>query len=604
MYLSQWLCTFLDDVYLVTTRERAREAFDAVAASIKEGAGIDINMGKCRAWSAAGGDPPPGIAELGTSVWCGDRSPEENGLVVLGAPLGTAEYIASKLQARRDEERLFLDRLQAVPDLQSAWLLLSYCAAPRANHILRLLPPATSSDYAEGHDEDVWTALNGLLSQHERVIDKGGPAAPTAIAAARSTNQPVASEARTRSLATLPGSFGGLGLRAASRAAAGAYWAAWVDALPVLAARAPVRTAQILSALEGSGAASACTEAANFCRDFLVAQGMEGLPSWAEAVAGARPGTNRDELPREPGEWHHGWQFFACRASEIYYLRHALEPTLSPQHLTKLGSQSGRFASRAFSALPTSAGMRSRSSRFLVSLRRRLWLPLPLLPLRCPGASCRKIIDTEGDHLAACPHTGLLKRRARPLERAWAQVFREAGARVADDQKLRDMAIPGILPSDRREIEIVAYDLPLFHGSPLCCDATIVSAIRADGHPAWSRHHPPGKALLAAESRKRSTYRDVEAGRFARLLVLGCELGGRWSKDASSILFALADARAEQAPALLRGQVKAALVYRWSALIAVTVQDTVAATLTGAGCGSLQFAATSTPTWGDLDRLP
>ena len=88
------------------------------------------------------------------------------------------------------------------------------------------------------------------------------------------------------------------------------------------------------------------------------------------------------------------------------------------------------------------------------------------------------------------------------------------------------------------------------------------------------------------------------------MLVLGCELGGRWSKDASSILFALADARAEQAPALLRGQVKAALVYRWSALIAVTVQDTVAATLTGAGCGSLQFAATSMPTWGDLDRLP
>ena len=240
-----------------------------------------------------------------------------------------------------------MDRLQAVPDLQSAWLLLSYCAAPRANHILRLLPPATSSDYAEGHDEDVWTALNGLLSQHERVIDKGGPAAPTAIAAARSTNQPVASEARTRSLATLPGSFGGLGLRAASRAAAGAYWAAWVDALPVLAARAPDRTAQILSALEGSGAASACTEAANFCRDFLVAQGMEGVPSWAEAVAGARPGTNRDELPREPGEWPHGWQFFACRASETYYLRRTLEPTLSPQHLTKLGLQSGRFVSRA-----------------------------------------------------------------------------------------------------------------------------------------------------------------------------------------------------------------------------------------------------------------
>ena len=55
---SEWLGAFLDTAYIVTSWARGRDAFDAVAKSIKEGAGIDANMGKCRAVSAAGGDTP------------------------------------------------------------------------------------------------------------------------------------------------------------------------------------------------------------------------------------------------------------------------------------------------------------------------------------------------------------------------------------------------------------------------------------------------------------------------------------------------------------------------------------------------------------------
>ena len=65
-----------------------------MAASLKTHAGIDVNMGKCRVWSKTGGEAPPGIvSELGPDVWRGDREPEENGLVVLGAPLGTDEFV-------------------------------------------------------------------------------------------------------------------------------------------------------------------------------------------------------------------------------------------------------------------------------------------------------------------------------------------------------------------------------------------------------------------------------------------------------------------------------------------------------------------------------
>ena len=159
MHEDDWLGAYLDDVYLVTTRDRAREAFDTVTSAMKRLAGVDANLGKCRAWSAAGGDAPHGMAELGPEVWRCTRPANENGLVILGSPLGSDEYVAEFARRRRAEEQIFWTRLLDVPDLQCAWVLLLCCAAPRANHLLRLLPPETSQEYAAGHDADVWGAL-------------------------------------------------------------------------------------------------------------------------------------------------------------------------------------------------------------------------------------------------------------------------------------------------------------------------------------------------------------------------------------------------------------------------------------------------------------
>ena len=48
--------------------------------------------------------------------------------------------------------------LQELPllDLQCAWLLLAMCASPRADHLLRTLPPDLSASYVRGHDDAVW----------------------------------------------------------------------------------------------------------------------------------------------------------------------------------------------------------------------------------------------------------------------------------------------------------------------------------------------------------------------------------------------------------------------------------------------------------------
>ena len=76
-------------------------------------------------------------------------------------------------------------------------------------------------------------------------------------------------------------------------------------------------------------------------------------------------------------------------------------------------------------------------------------------------------------------------------------------------------------------------------------------------------------------------------------MVLGCEVGGRWSKDALAILPMLAEARARAAPRFLRKQSVGAFVARWSAMAAVTTQDAFAATLSGSRCAGLHFQADS-----------
>ena len=55
---SERLLAFLDDLYVLTTRERAREARETVVQAMQEGCGIAFNQGKTRVYSHAGGEPP------------------------------------------------------------------------------------------------------------------------------------------------------------------------------------------------------------------------------------------------------------------------------------------------------------------------------------------------------------------------------------------------------------------------------------------------------------------------------------------------------------------------------------------------------------------
>ena len=188
-------------------------------------------------------------------------------------------------------------------------------------------------------------------------------------------------------------------------------------------------------------------------------------------------------------------------------------------------------------------------------------------------------------HRASCQ-----TRRAKPLERAWTRVAREAGGRVVPQQLLRDTNAVVYDPQDRRQLDMVVYGISP-NGVPLCCDSTMVSPLRRDGWHRPRTFDTDGAALREAEQRKRRRYHELTTGHSGRLMVLSCEVGGRWGRDSLQLVRLLAKQKARAAPALLRRSAELAWTNRWWGLLSVAAQDALMATLTGEGFLALGGAA-------------
>ena len=104
----------------------------------------------------------------------------------------------------------------AIPDLQAAWLLLSYCASARANFVLRIVRPELAGEFCVLHDAAIRKCHTTILGVQASAIPE-----------------------LTHRTVSLPFTRGGLGLQSASRTHIAAYWASWVDGLAMVQKRHP-----------------------------------------------------------------------------------------------------------------------------------------------------------------------------------------------------------------------------------------------------------------------------------------------------------------------------------------------------------------------------
>ena len=296
---------------------------------------------KTRVFNYEGGPAPPGIADLGPEVWRGSRPPQQRGFVALGTPIGTPEYVRAWGAERLEAEDTLLRELPKLPDLQCAWLLLSFCAAPRANHALRTVPPDLLAPYTAARDAAVWGTLQACLGATAE--DEACPA---------------------RDIALLAASLGGLGLSQATRTGPAANWAAWADAFSVLRERCPAFS-------DWAVRGPACLRTASEARRLLVVEGWTDVPSWELVEQGARPPDRPDGIA-EPGEWRHGWQHCASRTRNLFFRDHVLLPSLPPSHRALLRSQAGPHAAAWLQAIPSDPHTSLTPEAMQIALRRRL----------------------------------------------------------------------------------------------------------------------------------------------------------------------------------------------------------------------------------------
>ena len=120
-----------------------------------------------------------------------------------------------------------------------------------------------------------------------------------------------------------------------------------------------------------------------------------------------------------------------------------------------------------------------------------------------------------------------------------------AERRGAANVMVRDMDLVRPDVHDTRRLEVVVDGLSLFGGVQLAVDTTVVSALHANGEARRNAARRDGVALEAARRRKERTYPELTArGGWAKLVVLGVAVGGRWSSETRSFLSKLARDRA------------------------------------------------------------
>ena len=141
----------------------------------------------------------------------------------------------------------------------------------------------------------------------------------------------------------------------------------------------------------------------------------------------------------------------------------------------------------------------------------------------------------------------------------------------------------------------MATGLPCFHGRPLFCDATVRSPLTAAGAPHGRAADEDGYVLVGAETDKQDKYHDVDSSSSAELVVLACEVGGRWNEMALGLVTQLAHHKVSGTTPLPRRSAQAAWANRWWSMLSVAVQDALAASIVAPESRRLVLDAAAAP---------
>ena len=432
-------------------------------------------------------------------VWRGngDIPSTKQGLKILGCPVGHPDFVQDQLSNLSDRRDVLLGRIAMVEDLQSAWLLMVYCAAARANFFLLSVSVGQISTFASHHDDQTWACLCTLLG----------------IDPANVTHS-------SRIIATLPLRLSGLGLSSALRLRYAAHWANSADCIRMVYQRHPVVARTIIEAVEANDPAQTAQRVVSSI-DSLRTAGFV-IPSWDDLIReGPNQGSVEDEDPSQP---RFGRQKDAVVAVHKAFLEGELRPLLDEPEEALLRSQGGSRRVRLFHQFAHAPGDHLRTSDLSGYFFPVVYAFLFLSQHAGAGVAVHSTaVATTGVRARGA---GILGYRGYPMESVMARICREAGAPVRTNVMVRDLDLGAFNHLDGRRLEIIADGLPLWRGAQLAFDTTVVSPIRADGTARRHAAHRDGVALEEARRTKERKFPELAGnGGRARLVVVAAEVG-------------------------------------------------------------------------------
>ena len=162
------------------------------------------------------------------------------------------------------------------------------------------------------------------------------------------------------------------------------------------------------------------------------------------------------------------------------------------------------------------------------------------------------------------------------------QVLREAGAAASHRPMLRDLAIPGVVDTDTRQLDILAGGLSIYGGRTIVGDATLRSPISGGGEAHAHAATTNGATFLGARRDKADAYPElvVPSARH-KFLVLASEVGGRFFEECVHLVRQLVSNKAHNLNDSDTKLFRLMYTRRWWGILSVAVQRAVAANLLG-----------------------
>ena len=340
---GEHVATFLDDIYVTAQPARIRQLYNTLAQCLALHAGIRLHAGNtnlecCRHRAAQ--RQRPCIHGCGLAR---RRQPAPTPARAQGPDI---KYIQTELRQLQAKQQPLFEALPDVPDLQTSWLLLLYCASPRVHYALRGVRPDLTRHFATEHDNAMHTCLARLLQQPNNELPR--PAIDTARLALQQ---------------------GGLGLRSAHAHTAAAHRASWQDATPVLRQKMPQVFDTIQQQIENPELPS--LQCLQHVTVFLTSLGLD-----APRCTQCQPAPPAPTSPHDHANTLRGWQRHASHITDTALKQEHIAHLTAPSQAL-LESQCGPLAARIFTLFPVSHELVLSSSHFRLLLPNPPWFTPP-----------------------------------------------------------------------------------------------------------------------------------------------------------------------------------------------------------------------------------